>query len=52
MIVVMTCLLLAEIAEYFRPMREECLASGRYEYKGSWRKYQDITVSGTWRYVI
>ena len=27
---------LSEIADYFRPMREEALKSRSYEYKGTW----------------
>ena len=44
--------LLAEIADYFRPMREEALKSRSDEYKGSRRKYQDTLISGTGWYVI
>ena len=44
--------LLAEIAEYFRPLREDALKTGLFESEGSGCQYQDLTVSGSGRYVV
>ena len=44
--------LLAEIADYFRPMRDEALESGLLNPKNLICKHQDSSVSGTRWYVI
>ena len=44
--------LLAEIADYFRPIRDEALDSGLSESKEPWCQYQDSSVSGTRRYAF
>ena len=44
--------LLAEIADYFRPMRDEALESGLLNPKVPWCKHQDTAVSGTGRYAF
>ncbi len=41
--------LLAEIADYFRPMRDEALDSRSSESEEPWCKHQDSSVSGTRR---
>ncbi len=43
---------LAEIADYFRPMREEALESGLIEPESIRCKHQDFIISGTGWYVI
>ena len=44
--------LLSEIAEYFRPIREEALESGLMNTKVIGVKYQYSSLSGSWRYAF